>query len=104
MQMLVAGYAQAYDKVQNPALVQAYNVPPPCPAGSDPATCVNTSINLHGERVAYATETKRGNTSYSTGTMTLQVAPVGDLTAAQANKSIPWYPVMADTQLQLEQV
>jgi len=94
MRMLVGCYNRASDSTYNSGIVRAYN------AAS--TANIDTSVNFHGERVAYAAPTQMGNTSYPTGKMRLEA--VSYASGAADNTSIPWYPRMVDTIVQLEQV
>jgi hypothetical protein len=55
-------------------------------------------------RVAYATPRKKGDTAHPTGHITLQANPAPDLCKAQANNTLPWYPVMLQAELALDQL
>lgn len=106
MQMLVACYEESYDSATyNQSVAGAYNDPS---IAKD--QCSNTkggidpTVDLHGERVAYAKPTKMGDTSYPTDRIRLKAVTYPDLAAAKANQIPPFYPQMDSTDLMLEQV
>jgi hypothetical protein len=55
-------------------------------------------------RVAYAQPRKKGDTAHPTGRMTLQANLAPDLCTAQKNGTLPWYPVMVQAELSLDQL
>lgn len=100
MKMMLACYEQATtSQVQgaayfyNGSIVNGYNNP-----SFDP------SIDFMQRRVAYASPTQMGNTSYPTRRVRLVAHTVPDLDAAKHNETIPWWPQMKTTDLMLEQV
>jgi hypothetical protein len=93
--MLVAKANVAYESGYSKQVTDAYNTPP---------SGIDTSLDFLQSRVGYAVETRRGDTSFPTGLMHLQALVVPGLSGAAATQGLPWYPVMADTSLSLEQV